>query len=47
MELKDILKPFKEATKRLEGSGDEDSFGSLWEPFLCLETIMTSQEDKK
>lgn len=47
MELKDVLKPFKEATKRLEGAGDEGSYGSLWESLLCLETIMTCLEDKK
>lgn len=46
-ELKDVLAPFKDASKRLEGAGDGGSFGTLWEALVCLEMILSSLEVKK
>lgn len=46
-EFKDVLAPFKDASKRLEGAGDGGSFGTLWEALVCLEMILSSLEVKK
>ncbi|EKG09639.1 transposase-like protein, partial [Macrophomina phaseolina MS6] len=44
---KDVLAPFKEATKHLEGGGEDGSFGSVWEALVCLEMMLGTLGRKK
>ncbi|EKG09199.1 HAT domain-containing protein [Macrophomina phaseolina MS6] len=46
-QLKELLKPFKQTTMRLEGSGSNGAFGSLWESLVCMEAMLSALEDKK
>lgn len=46
-QLKDLLAPFKEATKRLEGASNKGAFGSLWEALVCLKMMLLTLEAKK
>jgi hypothetical protein len=43
-QVTNALRPFYDATQRLQGKAKEASHGSIWEAILALETLLAAME---